>query len=60
MVYMLGSKRWLDWRKEIELLSDLAYFGLSTFSGSDNTALTVALFSSEMRYFKIQLHELYF
>lgn len=30
-----GSKRWLDWRKEIELLSDLVYFGLTTFSGTD-------------------------
>ncbi|KAM9342115.1 peroxisome biogenesis factor 10 [Pholidichthys leucotaenia] len=30
---LAGSKRWLDWRKEIELLSDLAYFGLTTFSG---------------------------
>ncbi|KAK0156451.1 Peroxisome biogenesis factor 10 [Merluccius polli] len=30
---LAGSKRWLDWRKEVELLSDLAYFGLSTFSG---------------------------
>lgn len=29
----VGSKRWLDWRREIELLSDLAYFGLTTFSG---------------------------
>uniref|UniRef100_UPI0037E83910 peroxisome biogenesis factor 10 isoform X2 n=1 Tax=Semicossyphus pulcher TaxID=241346 RepID=UPI0037E83910 len=28
-----GSKRWLDWRREIELLSDLAYYGLTTFSG---------------------------
>ena len=28
-----GSKRWLDWRKEIELLSDLAYYGLTTFAG---------------------------
>ncbi|CAB1336812.1 unnamed protein product [Coregonus sp. 'balchen'] len=28
-----GSKRWLHWRKEIELLSDLAYCGLTTFSG---------------------------
>ncbi|XP_036389937.1 peroxisome biogenesis factor 10 [Megalops cyprinoides] len=28
-----GSKRWLDWRKEIELLSDLVYFVLTTFSG---------------------------
>ncbi|KAF7643270.1 hypothetical protein LDENG_00242450 [Lucifuga dentata] len=30
---LAGSKRWLDWRKEIEVLSDLAYFGLTTFSG---------------------------
>lgn len=30
---LAGSKRWLDWRREIELLSDLAYFGLTTFSG---------------------------
>lgn len=30
---LAGSKRWLDWRKEIELLSDLTYFGLTTFSG---------------------------
>ncbi|KAI3357472.1 hypothetical protein L3Q82_015512 [Scortum barcoo] len=32
-----GSKRWLDWRKEIELLSDFAYYGLTTFSGSYQT-----------------------
>ncbi|XP_040009636.1 peroxisome biogenesis factor 10 [Xiphias gladius] len=30
---LAGSKRWLDWRKEIELLSDLVYYGLTTFSG---------------------------
>ncbi|KAM6976528.1 peroxisome biogenesis factor 10 [Aplochiton taeniatus] len=30
---LAGSKKWLDWRKEIELLSDLAYYGLTTFSG---------------------------
>lgn len=30
---LAGSKRWLDWRKEIELLSDLTYYGLTTFSG---------------------------
>ncbi|XP_034074343.1 peroxisome biogenesis factor 10 isoform X3 [Gymnodraco acuticeps] len=29
----VGSKRWLDWRREIELLSDLAYYGLTTLSG---------------------------
>ncbi|XP_040918798.1 peroxisome biogenesis factor 10 [Toxotes jaculatrix] len=30
---LAGSKRWLDWRKEIELLSDLVYYGLTTVSG---------------------------
>ncbi|XP_070695877.1 peroxisome biogenesis factor 10 [Pempheris klunzingeri] len=30
---LAGSKRWLDWRKEIELLSDFAYYGLTTLSG---------------------------
>ncbi|XP_060931098.1 peroxisome biogenesis factor 10 isoform X2 [Limanda limanda] len=30
---LAGSKRWLDWRKEIELLSDFVYYGLTTFSG---------------------------
>ncbi|KAM4563797.1 peroxisome biogenesis factor 10 [Odontesthes bonariensis] len=30
---LAGSKRWLDWRRELELLSDLAYYGLTTFSG---------------------------
>ncbi|XP_041859000.1 peroxisome biogenesis factor 10 [Melanotaenia boesemani] len=30
---LAGSKRWLDWRREIELLSDLAYYSLTTFSG---------------------------
>lgn len=30
---LAGSKRWLDWRKEIELLSNLVYYGLTTFSG---------------------------
>ncbi|XP_037684754.1 peroxisome biogenesis factor 10 isoform X2 [Choloepus didactylus] len=28
-----GAKKWLEWRKEIELLSDLAYFGLTTLTG---------------------------
>ncbi|XP_030639374.1 peroxisome biogenesis factor 10 isoform X2 [Chanos chanos] len=28
-----GSKRWLQWRKEIELVSDLAYYALTTMSG---------------------------
>lgn len=30
---LAGSKRWLDWRKEVELLADLTYFTLTTFSG---------------------------
>nr|XP_046253967.1 peroxisome biogenesis factor 10 [Scatophagus argus] len=30
---LAGSKLWLAWRREIELLSDLAYYGLTTFSG---------------------------
>ncbi|KAK5863057.1 hypothetical protein PBY51_000115 [Eleginops maclovinus] len=30
---LAGSKLWLDWRREIELLSDLTYYGLTTFSG---------------------------
>ncbi|XP_077693638.1 peroxisome biogenesis factor 10 isoform X2 [Eretmochelys imbricata] len=30
---MAGAKKWLEWRKEIELLSDVAYFSLTTFSG---------------------------
>lgn len=28
-----GAKKWLEWRKEIELLSDIAYFGLTTIAG---------------------------
>lgn len=28
-----GSKRWLDWRREAELLTDLVYFSLTTVSG---------------------------
>ncbi|XP_077368055.1 peroxisome biogenesis factor 10 isoform X1 [Festucalex cinctus] len=30
---LAGSKSWLDWRKEVELLSDIAYFGLTTLLG---------------------------
>lgn len=34
-VFLLsGAKKWLEWRKEIELLSDIAYFGLTTIAGS--------------------------
>ncbi|VCW79089.1 unnamed protein product, partial [Gulo gulo] len=28
-----GAKRWLECRREVELLSDVAYFGLTTFAG---------------------------
>ncbi|KAM4704203.1 peroxisome biogenesis factor 10 [Rhinophrynus dorsalis] len=28
-----GAKKWLQWRKEIELLCDVAYYSLTTFSG---------------------------
>ncbi|XP_006871842.1 PREDICTED: peroxisome biogenesis factor 10 [Chrysochloris asiatica] len=30
---LAGARRWLEWRKEIELLSDLAYFSLTTLAG---------------------------
>ncbi|XP_075047817.1 peroxisome biogenesis factor 10 [Mixophyes fleayi] len=30
---VVGAKKWLQWRKEIELLCDLAYYTLTTFSG---------------------------
>ncbi|XP_053546325.1 peroxisome biogenesis factor 10 [Bombina bombina] len=29
----VGAKKWLQWRKEIELLCDVAYYTLTTFSG---------------------------
>lgn len=41
----VGSRRWLEWRKEIELLSDLAYFGLTTFLGSHHKPCLVKAFS---------------
>uniref|UniRef100_A0A8C5PPY0 RING-type E3 ubiquitin transferase n=1 Tax=Leptobrachium leishanense TaxID=445787 RepID=A0A8C5PPY0_9ANUR len=28
-----GAKKWLQWRKEVELLCDIAYYTLTTFSG---------------------------
>ncbi|XP_023070914.1 peroxisome biogenesis factor 10 isoform X4 [Piliocolobus tephrosceles] len=28
-----GARKWLEWRKEVELLSDVAYFGLTTLAG---------------------------
>ncbi|KAJ8780632.1 hypothetical protein J1605_000675 [Eschrichtius robustus] len=28
-----GAKKWLEWRREIELVSDVAYFGLTTLAG---------------------------
>ncbi|XP_041507926.1 peroxisome biogenesis factor 10-like isoform X2 [Microtus oregoni] len=30
---LAGAKKWLEWRREIELLSDIAYFGLTTVAG---------------------------
>ncbi|XP_042199576.1 peroxisome biogenesis factor 10 isoform X1 [Callorhinchus milii] len=30
---LAGMKRWLEWRKEIELLADLTYFTLTTLAG---------------------------
>ncbi|NXC47277.1 PEX10 factor, partial [Penelope pileata] len=30
---LAGAKKWLEWRKEVELLSDVAYFALTTLSG---------------------------
>ncbi|XP_004473576.2 peroxisome biogenesis factor 10 [Dasypus novemcinctus] len=30
---LAGAKKWLEWRKEVELLSDLMYFGLTTLTG---------------------------
>ncbi|KAM7235015.1 hypothetical protein CapIbe_013835 [Capra ibex] len=28
-----GAKKWLEWRREVELVSDLAYFSLTTLAG---------------------------
>ncbi|XP_066875087.1 peroxisome biogenesis factor 10 isoform X1 [Kogia breviceps] len=30
---LAGAKKWLEWRREIELVSDVAYFGLTTLAG---------------------------
>ncbi|XP_004639654.1 peroxisome biogenesis factor 10 [Octodon degus] len=30
---LAGAKKWLEWRKETELLADVAYFGLTTLAG---------------------------
>ncbi|XP_062046292.1 peroxisome biogenesis factor 10 isoform X1 [Lepus europaeus] len=30
---LAGARRWLEWRREVELLSDLAYLGLTTAAG---------------------------
>ncbi|XP_025222032.1 peroxisome biogenesis factor 10 isoform X1 [Theropithecus gelada] len=30
---LAGARKWLEWRKEVELLSDVAYFGLTTLAG---------------------------
>ncbi|XP_068394830.1 peroxisome biogenesis factor 10 isoform X4 [Eschrichtius robustus] len=29
---LAGAKKWLEWRREIELVSDVAYFGLTTLA----------------------------
>lgn len=33
-LFHAGSRRWLQWRKELEVLSDLAYYALTTLSGT--------------------------
>ncbi|XP_015445731.1 peroxisome biogenesis factor 10 isoform X2 [Pteropus alecto] len=30
---LAGAKKWLEWRREVELLSDVAYFSLTTLAG---------------------------
>uniref|UniRef100_A0A8D1UGW0 RING-type E3 ubiquitin transferase n=1 Tax=Sus scrofa TaxID=9823 RepID=A0A8D1UGW0_PIG len=30
---LAGAKKWLEWRRELELVSDVAYFGLTTLAG---------------------------
>ncbi|XP_057606306.1 peroxisome biogenesis factor 10 isoform X8 [Hippopotamus amphibius kiboko] len=30
---LAGAKKWLEWRREMELVSDVAYFGLTTLAG---------------------------
>ncbi|XP_055984428.1 peroxisome biogenesis factor 10 [Sorex fumeus] len=30
---LAGARRWLEWRRELELLADVAYFGLTTLAG---------------------------
>ncbi|XP_049631324.1 peroxisome biogenesis factor 10 isoform X2 [Suncus etruscus] len=30
---LAGARRWLEWRRELELLADAAYFGLTTLAG---------------------------
>ncbi|XP_006044713.1 peroxisome biogenesis factor 10 isoform X2 [Bubalus bubalis] len=30
---LAGAKKWLEWRREVELVSDLAYFSLTTLAG---------------------------
>ncbi|KAF4018505.1 hypothetical protein G4228_009999 [Cervus hanglu yarkandensis] len=34
---LAGAKKWLEWRREVELVSDLAYFSLTTLAGSYQT-----------------------
>ncbi|XP_058516747.1 peroxisome biogenesis factor 10 [Ochotona princeps] len=30
---LAGARRWMEWRREVELLADVAYFGLTTVAG---------------------------
>ncbi|TNN53045.1 Peroxisome biogenesis factor 10 [Liparis tanakae] len=55
---LAGSKRWLDWRREIELLSDLAYYGLTTFSGTKTNMSSYLCFTCVFmsRLMKKSLH----
>lgn len=39
----LGAKKWLEWRKEIELLSDVAYFVLTTLSGNTSSSFRFSI-----------------
>ncbi|XP_032217670.1 peroxisome biogenesis factor 10 isoform X2 [Mustela erminea] len=39
---LAGAKRWLECRREVELLSDVAYFGLTTFAGCPWDSFSVA------------------
>lgn len=47
LAFITGSRQWLKWRKEVELISDLAYYSLTTFSGkTDDTCCSAIAFYS--------------